>query len=565
VCTMQLLSILFVFTQLLRSSRATPGMNDSAVKRVDEQLDRRSGVRPDGQPAKYAYATLVSGDKWFLPARTLALSMDKAGCRWPRVMLTTFSPAERSKRLLETEHWDVREVARIPNPYDDRGEMTRNTFSMLWAYNLTEFSKIIYIDVDFLVLSNLDALFECGDYCFARSGRETQGRFNGGLQVLTPNQELFNEMVLKGRTNGFGSYNRGVQGFLNEAIPFWCSHGKRETWSQVSIPWLEESQKQAGYRDCRQLSERYNRLSVLTKDISDAGLRPWWLPSQKVHDLYDTDTAALHFNHPSFWAVKPWLWIWYPVYPTAWIWWQVRREVVGETWAAVYWAFVGIAIPMACSCGVVKWGLTRALSAPPLGATAAKTSSTRNNVGDLHGSTVLGRAVRCMRRFAVQTIAFSASASVLVAAALPFDADPIVAWGCYFTLKGSLLGAFALWIFAAEASAVPLAWDRLGCVVRGYACIAIEAVGIWVLPSAVSLNWVSDKFLSPFCMSGQQSCNNVLWTFLAADAVLILSLQLLLLRPLWTKDHVFHCSCFHSCGAATSAASIELGEVGKQC
>mmetsp|Transcript_80125 Transcript_80125/g.158743 ORF Transcript_80125/g.158743 Transcript_80125/m.158743 type:complete len:572 (+) Transcript_80125:77-1792(+) len=570
---MQLLFIQLVLAWLLQRSPAQTDVGVSPDKKVHGQPDGWPNERPDRQPVKYAYLTLVSGSKWILPARTLALSMDQVGCRWPRVMLMTYSPTESSKRLLKGEKWDVREVPRIPNPFNDYGEMTRNTFSMLWAYNLTEFSKIIYIDVDFLVLNNIDDLFECGEWCAAQSGREHYGRFNAGLQVLTPNQTLFHDMCLWAGTNRFGSYNRGVQGFLNEAIPFWCSEGRTHDWLQVSWDQMDNpDETKKRYRDCKRLSKNYNHNALVTKNLRGQGgnALPWWLPGRVLDDAYNDEVSALHFNHASYWAVKPWLWIWYPLYPSAWIWWQVRGEVAGQAWARAYLAFVGIAIPVAFSCAVTKWGLPGASTALTLPAAT----------GNLNGRTLQFRCLRCRRYIrsrAVETLAFSVSASVLVAYALPFDADALVAWGCYFTLKGCLLGVFALKFLAAGSMTPPLAWARLGCVIRGYACMSIEVAGIWVLPSAISLAWLSDEYLEPLCnKEGNRNydtyknydtfggCNNMLWTLVTVDAVLILCLQLLLLRPLWTNDQFLHGGCFRGDRGATSAASIELSDLEKK-
>ncbi|CAE8624275.1 unnamed protein product [Polarella glacialis] len=101
--------------------------------------------------------------------------------------------------------------------------MTRNTFSMLWAYNMTEFERVLFIDSDFLPLKNIDDAFDCGEWCAVVSVRESQNRFNSGLQVLTPNASLFAALFTGGSLGRYGSYNRGIQGYLNEAIPDWCT------------------------------------------------------------------------------------------------------------------------------------------------------------------------------------------------------------------------------------------------------------------------------------------------------------------------------------------------------
>ena len=55
------------------------------------------------------------------------------------------------------------------------------------VYSLTEYSTVVYLDADILVLDSLDHLFGCTGFCAVMRAGE---RFNSGLMVLRPSQSV---------------------------------------------------------------------------------------------------------------------------------------------------------------------------------------------------------------------------------------------------------------------------------------------------------------------------------------------------------------------------------------
>lgn len=111
----------------------------------------------------------------------------------------------RDRVLLE--HFDhVKKVKTIHNRYGIKG------FSKLNAWLMEEYDKVVYIDVDTLVLGNLDHLFEHPEPT-AVPDVYMSGKFNSGLLVLKPSKKTFNAMMAK--MDVLQSYNKGDQGFLN--------------------------------------------------------------------------------------------------------------------------------------------------------------------------------------------------------------------------------------------------------------------------------------------------------------------------------------------------------------
>lgn len=480
------------------------------------------------------YLTLVSSPEWLLAARTLAQSLTLAGCKWPRVLLTTFVPSDRLREELASELWDVRVVPKLVNPFD-ASLKAQHRFSMLQVYNLTEFSKIVFLDSDFLVVSNLDHVFDCGEWCAARSLRETEGRFNSGLQVLTPSADLFRFLLegTKPGPGGFQSYNGGPQGFLNEAISAWCSHGKVRRWSQVRSASVA--------RRCQTLPEGYNHLPVVLEGPAWAPVS-WWPPSRSLDEFFygmereNNRLVALHFNSPVYNVVKPWLWYWYPLFPSHWLWWQVRRQVPGEDAAALRLFCAGVVCPVLLSIWFV-WRRPRCL------------------IGAIDGAWA-PRALRacqvqyCQRRHVWRVPFFSTLASALVIAVIPSHADALVAWASYFACKGCMLGFLSFGTTRTgtgqHGSDSPL--GRLRWVLFGYVCTLLECLVIW-LPQCRGAHWVSDTLFAPFCSRYSQraaavwlalalGCKITAWIVIVICALIILFLHSLVFQYAWYSHQV---------------------------
>lgn len=96
------------------------------------------------------------------------------------------------------------------------------TFTKLHLWSLTQYSKVVFLDADTLVLKNVDDLFEQ----ISSSGAEGEEAFaacpdigwpdcfNSGVFVTKPSQETFYKLLAFGETEG--SFDGGDQGLLND-------------------------------------------------------------------------------------------------------------------------------------------------------------------------------------------------------------------------------------------------------------------------------------------------------------------------------------------------------------
>lgn len=87
----------------------------------------------------------------------------------------------------------------------------------LWG--LTQFDSIVYIDADCLVMRNVEELFGRDTAFAAAPDVFPPDKFNAGVLLLRPNQDVFQSMVEA--LAKLPSYDGGDTGFLNAFYPDW--------------------------------------------------------------------------------------------------------------------------------------------------------------------------------------------------------------------------------------------------------------------------------------------------------------------------------------------------------
>lgn len=173
-----------------------------------------------GWEMKRAYVTLLCGGDGYLPGvEVLGRSLEVAGAKAPRVVLTTPDVTSVAREGLRRLGWEVRNVEAIANPASallfPRFKMV---FTKLRAWELDDIERVVLLDADTLVLKNIDDLFERRTFA-AAPDFFLPDRFNSGVMVLDPSRLTFRRMVE--RLSNEANYDGGDQGFLNRFYPDW--------------------------------------------------------------------------------------------------------------------------------------------------------------------------------------------------------------------------------------------------------------------------------------------------------------------------------------------------------
>lgn len=179
---------------------------------------------------RFAWSTLLSHPDYLAGVNKLQLSLRRAKTRWPLVVMVTDAISLDIRRALGSLGCIVRPVAPIRPPSSLQTNYATKRFDQTWtklrAWQLTDFSRVVLLDADMLVLQNMDELFlldlqgstiaacyacrcnpenvttypatwrpeNCHYTWLARSATapETLDRYlNSGLVVLQPDQGIF--------------------------------------------------------------------------------------------------------------------------------------------------------------------------------------------------------------------------------------------------------------------------------------------------------------------------------------------------------------------------------------
>lgn len=198
-------------------------------------------VRSEQLPANqnFAYATLLCDDLMTDAIKVLIYSLKKT-TNYPFLLLVLPGVKERTELIkLGAE---IHEITMLEYPFKVTAEKVAINkmcrYSKLHIWRFIEYKKIIFIDVDCLVIQSLDQAFRHSEFSAVRDAGDT---FNTGLFVLEPSIETWNNM--RQSYPNAPSYNQGDQGFINwffrnsikTALPVRyntvCKHKGYATWS----------------------------------------------------------------------------------------------------------------------------------------------------------------------------------------------------------------------------------------------------------------------------------------------------------------------------------------------
>ncbi|QUG75179.1 glycosyltransferase family 8 protein [Erwinia sp. E602] len=205
-----------------------------------------------------AWATLLTQPDYLIGVRALNRSLRLSDSRYPLVVMVTENIAPAARQQLESEGALIREVAPLsPNP-ELANRYANARFAEVWsklrAWQLTEFSRLAFLDADMLVTQNMDELFglplapgtiaachacRCNpnqiasypadwvpENCFYSVCRgvdhveqpdKVDNYLNGGFLLLTPDQQVFDQMLAQlAALDDLSGYLFAEQDFLNQ-------------------------------------------------------------------------------------------------------------------------------------------------------------------------------------------------------------------------------------------------------------------------------------------------------------------------------------------------------------
>jgi len=195
-----------------------PSSNESAKPVTAKTLDSSSENR-------FGFVTLATTDSYASGALVLARSLRAVNTSADLVCLISSNLTAPIKKEIENAFDEVR-VVDVLNSNDDamlallkRPELGV-TLTKLHCWKLAQYSKMVFLDADTLVLQNIDDLFN-RDELSAVADCGWPSCFNSGVFVFKPSLDTFTSLVDFANTQG--SFDGGDQGLLNDYFSDWST------------------------------------------------------------------------------------------------------------------------------------------------------------------------------------------------------------------------------------------------------------------------------------------------------------------------------------------------------
>ena len=105
-----------------------------------------------------AYATFLQGDNYLIGARVLFQSIKETKTKYPFVVMVTEEVTEVARQILTMEGAIIKEVTKVSNPKSDEIRY-QWVYTKLRIWEFVEYDRIVFLDADIIVRTNIDELF----------------------------------------------------------------------------------------------------------------------------------------------------------------------------------------------------------------------------------------------------------------------------------------------------------------------------------------------------------------------------------------------------------------------
>jgi len=171
-----------------------------------------------------SFVTFVKTDDYVPGILALKRSLDIFTGEHPFVIMTTNLLSARAKATLQKAGCQTRQVSEIDHPLIPKDRAVAfNHYTKLRVYEMTEYEKIVFLDADMIVTSDISPLFDAPHMSAVVAGGLIPHfgwtQLNGGLMVIEPSEELFARMYAA--VPHLPSEDGTDQGFLHSFYPDW--------------------------------------------------------------------------------------------------------------------------------------------------------------------------------------------------------------------------------------------------------------------------------------------------------------------------------------------------------
>jgi glycogenin len=246
-----------------------------------------------------AYCTLLSTESYLPGVLALHESLKRTGTAYPFATAISAHIAPEIDPVLEDAGIIVR---RIPESTEIPKEMIENnghwghTFDKVHLFGLSEFEKLVYVDSDMIVLSNMDELFDKPHMSAVPAGvlvHKDWTRLNGGLLVIEPEDQLADGIFATlpqalAEVAAMGVKASGDQDLLNAYYPAWRTTPALQLDQGYNMfqCYLDLHIEKYGFRLPQHFSNKKNDSEKRIKIVHFIGPRKPWMKGAVLREYW---------------------------------------------------------------------------------------------------------------------------------------------------------------------------------------------------------------------------------------------------------------------------------------
>ena len=143
------------------------------------------------------YVTVLATDDYLGGVLVIHRTLKDTRSKYPLHVCVTPNLSGHTRDTLVAYGIPMIEVTRRDSPKMPPFNKWRATYTKLEIFKLTQYSKLVYIDADMIVLKNIDHLFEKPHMSGVAAGcwGKKDFNFNSGLLVIEPNVKEYDALV----------------------------------------------------------------------------------------------------------------------------------------------------------------------------------------------------------------------------------------------------------------------------------------------------------------------------------------------------------------------------------
>ncbi|MBR6505403.1 hypothetical protein IKT18_00980 [Candidatus Saccharibacteria bacterium] len=165
----------------------------------------------------HSYVCVLSTNEYLDGLLVINENLKRLKSNYPLLCLINENISKETREILNKFQIPYKEQKSVILESDYGKTRWGYTFDKLNIFNLTEYEKIVYLDLDFLLLENIDHLFDIDVFSMVSDHPKYENYYCSALMVIKPNKDDYDALIsLLEEKNKSGVSGIGDQDLINE-------------------------------------------------------------------------------------------------------------------------------------------------------------------------------------------------------------------------------------------------------------------------------------------------------------------------------------------------------------